>query len=159
MFFFSSCHERETEKKIQSPHEESNLRPSDSAFRCSTTESQGLHGERGLLQSSYDTRPAYCQDQQCRQLNVCIKDLFLTRRVSITAGHQRSTALKTSYRRLCSLSASSRIYWVPPYGIVHIQGVLFSFFSVGEVSVCFSDVCIVQVVFCNYFPQFKGNHC
>ena len=24
--FFSSCHERETEKKIQSPHEESNLR-------------------------------------------------------------------------------------------------------------------------------------
>ena len=60
MMFFSSCHERETEKKIQSPHEESNLSPSDSAFRCSTTESQGLHGERGLLQSSYDTCPAYC---------------------------------------------------------------------------------------------------
>ena len=37
------------------------------------------------------------------------------------AGYQRSTAaLKTSYRRLFSLSASFRIYWVPPYGIVHI---------------------------------------
>ena len=45
-------------EKIQSPHEESNLRPSDSAFRCSTTEPQRLHGERGLLRSSSDTRPA-----------------------------------------------------------------------------------------------------
>ena len=33
-------------EKIQSPHEESNLRPSDSALRCSTTEPQRLHGER-----------------------------------------------------------------------------------------------------------------
>ena len=32
-------------EKILSPHEESNLRPSDSVLR--------LHGERGLLQSSY----------------------------------------------------------------------------------------------------------
>ena len=45
--------------KILSPHEESNLKLSDSAFRCSTTEPQRLHGERGLLRSSYDTCPAY----------------------------------------------------------------------------------------------------
>ena len=48
------------QRKILSPHEESNLRPSDSALRCSTTEPQRLYGERGLLRSSYDTRPAYC---------------------------------------------------------------------------------------------------
>ena len=36
-----------------SPLEESNLRTSDSAFRCSTTEPQRLCGERGLLRSSY----------------------------------------------------------------------------------------------------------
>ena len=40
-------------EKILSPHEESNLRPSDSALRCSTTEPQRLHRERGLLCSSY----------------------------------------------------------------------------------------------------------
>ena len=57
---FSSCHERGTKKKILSPHEESNLRPSDSALRCSTTEPQRLHGERGLLRSLHKTRPAYC---------------------------------------------------------------------------------------------------
>ena len=44
----------------QSPHEESNLRPSDSELWCSTTEPQRLHGEWGLLQSSYDMCPAYC---------------------------------------------------------------------------------------------------
>ena len=39
---FSSCHERGTKKnKILSPHEESNLRPSDSALLCSD-ESDGL---------------------------------------------------------------------------------------------------------------------
>ena len=43
-------------QRKESP-EESNLRPSDSALRCSTTEPQRLHGERGLLRSSYDTRP------------------------------------------------------------------------------------------------------
>ena len=48
--------------KLLSPHEESNLRPSDSALRCSTTEPQRLHGKRSLLRSSYDTRPAYCED-------------------------------------------------------------------------------------------------
>ena len=48
------------QRKILSPHEESNLRPSDSTLRCSTTEPQILYGERGLLRSSYDTRPAYC---------------------------------------------------------------------------------------------------
>ena len=36
-------------EKILSPHEESNLRPSDSVLRCSTTEPQRLHSERGLL--------------------------------------------------------------------------------------------------------------
>ena len=40
-------------KQILSLHEESNLRPSDSALRCSTTEPQRLYGERGLLRSSY----------------------------------------------------------------------------------------------------------
>ena len=30
------------------------------ALRCSTTEPQRLYGERDLLRSSYDTRPAYC---------------------------------------------------------------------------------------------------
>ena len=30
------------------------------ALRCSTTEPQRLFGERGLLRSSNDTRPAYC---------------------------------------------------------------------------------------------------
>ena len=43
-------------QRKESP-EESNLRPSDSALWCSTTEPQRLHGERGLLRSSYDTRP------------------------------------------------------------------------------------------------------
>ena len=37
VFFFSSCRERGTKKKILSPYEGSNLRPSDSALRCSTT--------------------------------------------------------------------------------------------------------------------------
>ena len=54
--FFSFCRERGTKKKILSPHEESNLRPSDSALRCSITEPQRLHGKRGPLRSSYDTR-------------------------------------------------------------------------------------------------------
>ena len=57
---FSSFHERGIKKKILSPHEESNLRPSDSAPRCSTTEPQRLHGERGLLRSLHKMRPAYC---------------------------------------------------------------------------------------------------
>ena len=45
------------QRKILSPHEESNLRPSELR---STTEPQRLFGERGLLRSSNDTRPAYC---------------------------------------------------------------------------------------------------
>ena len=44
------------QKNILSHHEESNLRPLDSALRCSTTEPQRLYGEQGLLQSSYMTR-------------------------------------------------------------------------------------------------------
>ena len=35
---------------------ESNLRLSNSTLRCSTTEPQRLHGERGLLRRSYMTR-------------------------------------------------------------------------------------------------------
>ena len=53
-------------EKVLSPHEESSLRPSDSALRCSTTDPQRLRKEQGLLRSSYDTRLAYCLDQQCR---------------------------------------------------------------------------------------------
>ena len=68
MFFvFSRAWDKQ---KILSP-QESNLRLLDSALRCSTTELQRLNGERGLLRSSYDTRPAYCQDQQCRQRRIC----------------------------------------------------------------------------------------
>ena len=48
---FVQSRERDKEK-ILSPHEESNLRPSDSALLCSTTEPQRLHGKRGLLRSS-----------------------------------------------------------------------------------------------------------
>ena len=33
--FCPSCHERGTKKKILSRHEESNLRPLDTALRCS----------------------------------------------------------------------------------------------------------------------------
>ena len=39
--------------------EESNLRSSYSALRYSTTELQRVNGERGLLRSSYDTRPFF----------------------------------------------------------------------------------------------------
>ena len=39
-------------EKILSPHEESNLRRSDSALRCSTTKPQTLCGEQGPLRSS-----------------------------------------------------------------------------------------------------------
>ena len=35
-------------EKILSPHQESNLRLSDSALRCSTTEPQRHYGEQGL---------------------------------------------------------------------------------------------------------------
>ena len=34
-------------EKILSPHEESNLRPSDSTLWCSTTEAQRPYGEQG----------------------------------------------------------------------------------------------------------------
>ena len=37
--------------------EKSPQRNRTSALRCSTTEPQRLHGERGLLRSSYDSRP------------------------------------------------------------------------------------------------------
>ena len=38
-------------EKIQRPHEKSNLRSSDSALRCSTTEPRRLYGERGIRRS------------------------------------------------------------------------------------------------------------
>ena len=44
---FFACHQRGTRKKILSPHEESNLRPSDF-----NTEPQRLYGEQGPLRSS-----------------------------------------------------------------------------------------------------------
>ena len=43
----ASCHGPRTKKT----DEESNLRPSDSALRCPTTEPQRLYGERGQLRS------------------------------------------------------------------------------------------------------------
>ena len=36
-------------EKILSPHEETNLRPSDSTLQYSTTEPQRLYGKQGLL--------------------------------------------------------------------------------------------------------------
>ena len=45
---------------ILSSREESNLKPSDSALRCSITEPQRLYGEQSLLRSSYDARSVYC---------------------------------------------------------------------------------------------------
>ena len=54
VFFLSQAWDKE---KILSPYKESNFRPSDSVLRCSTT--KPLYGEQGLLQSSYDTHPAY----------------------------------------------------------------------------------------------------
>ena len=53
------------DKKNPSSHKESNLRPSDSALRCSTTEPQRLHCERGLSRILYHTRLAYRYDPQC----------------------------------------------------------------------------------------------
>ena len=50
------------QRKIPSSHEESNLRPWDSALQCSTTEPQRFDGEEGPLQSSLMTRLAYCYD-------------------------------------------------------------------------------------------------
>ena len=44
------------DRKILSPHKELNLRPLDFTLWCSTTEPQRLHGEGGLLRSSFDTQ-------------------------------------------------------------------------------------------------------
>ena len=54
--FFVLSRAWDNEKNL-SPLEESNLRPSYSALRYSATELQRVNGERGLLRSSYDTRP------------------------------------------------------------------------------------------------------
>ena len=56
MFCFLSCHERGTEKKFSESPGGMELRPSDFALRCYTTEPQRLYGERCLLLSSYVTR-------------------------------------------------------------------------------------------------------
>ena len=69
-------------QRILSPHEESNLRPSDSTLQCSTTEPQRLYGERGLLRSSYDKRPAYCLDQQ--SLGLFANVIFLSQNFILT---------------------------------------------------------------------------
>ena len=58
MFFVLS--RARDEEKLLILHEESNIRPLDSALRFSTSEPQRLYGERDLLRNSYDTRPAYC---------------------------------------------------------------------------------------------------
>ena len=50
-------------EKTLSPHEELNLKPSDSTLWCSITEPKTLYGEQGLSGGSYDTHPAYCKDQ------------------------------------------------------------------------------------------------
>ena len=44
---FLSCHECGTKKKFWSLYEESNLRPSDYALQCCTTEPQRLYSELG----------------------------------------------------------------------------------------------------------------
>ena len=44
------------QRKILSSYKEWNLKPSDSALRCCTTEPQRLYGERRPLWSSYVTR-------------------------------------------------------------------------------------------------------
>ena len=57
---FLSCHECGTKKNSDSPW---GIEPQTFRFPRSdalTTEPQRLHGEWGLLQSSYDMRPAYC---------------------------------------------------------------------------------------------------
>ena len=56
--FFVLSRAWDNEKNL-SPFEESNLRPSYSALRYSTTELQRVNGELGLLRSSYDTRPFF----------------------------------------------------------------------------------------------------
>ena len=65
MFFVLSqaWDQGEKNEKILSPHEESNLRPSDSALRRSTAEPRRLHGERGLLRSRLNSqrRSRNCQ--------------------------------------------------------------------------------------------------
>ena len=53
MLVLSRAWDRE---KILSPHEESNLRPSDTALRCSTTEPQRLHGEQEVYYEVRMTR-------------------------------------------------------------------------------------------------------
>ena len=40
------------QRKILSPYKESNVRPSDSALRCSATVPKRLYSDRGLLRSS-----------------------------------------------------------------------------------------------------------
>ena len=49
--FFFSLVTSVGQRKKKIPHKELNLRPSDSALRCSTTEPQRLYGERGQLRS------------------------------------------------------------------------------------------------------------
>ena len=52
-FVFSRAWDKET---ILSPHEESDLRPSDFALRCSSAEPQRVDGEQ-VTKYIYDTHP------------------------------------------------------------------------------------------------------
>ena len=55
-FELPSCHERRTKKKILSHHEESNLRPLDSALGCFTTEPQRLYYEDHMTRVLHTAR-------------------------------------------------------------------------------------------------------
>ena len=51
-------------KKVLSPNEESNHRPSDSALQCSPTEPQRLYGEQSPLRSLHTTGVLHTVTQQ-----------------------------------------------------------------------------------------------
>ena len=101
-------------EKILSPHEESNLRPSDSAFRCSTTEPQRLHGERGLLRSSYDTRPA----------SRILPSLLFLIVASFNQGSCEYFVRSCSWIRVLRLSSSSPVTFVVQRYYVHHEHVV-----------------------------------
>ena len=48
------------EKKSECSYQESNLRPSDYEFGCSTTELQETRGPKAIKLGSWDKHPAYC---------------------------------------------------------------------------------------------------
>ena len=72
-YVFSSCNERGTKKKFWVPMRNRTLDLRIPRSDALTTEPQRLHGERGLLRSSCDTRPVYFLDQQC----TCLYNLYI----------------------------------------------------------------------------------